>query len=382
MAEDHQQQQPPPQQQQQHLQLHPPPIPTSQATLSSVRLQHFNYLTPAGQHPSAPPQTAPTQPQQQQHYSAAVGPGPERRHYSFDADAESQRYPLGSVPAVDYDQTEGLGGISVSSYDSIDDDRIDPAMRGYPYHGDKHINYHASDHDVPYMASSLYPGNSYTIEDGNYASRSGGGPFGAGTGGGAGAAGDRTPSDISSSISPPNGQIGNNKYSTIPPGERLARALSIEEQNRLAIEEDKRRRNTAASARFRVKKKQREQALERAVHEATEVKTALETRVTQLEMENRWLKNLLTEKNENLLSRLAALQPADLEKLEQQQQQQSENSSSGVSSTSTSSSTTVTQPSTTSTAKKSEANTASSSGRKPIKPKPTPTVGVGTDLDN
>lgn len=217
------------------------------------------------------------------------------------------------------------------------------------------------------MASSLYPGNSYSVEEGGYPSRSGaGGPSGPG-------GGDRTPSDISSSISPPNGQIGNNKYSTIPPGERLARALSIEEQNRLAVEEDKRRRNTAASARFRVKKKQREQALERAVHEATEVKAALETRVTQLEMENRWLKNLLTEKNENLLSRLAALQPSDLEKLELQQQQQE---SSGLSSTS--SSTTVTQQS---ASKKSEANTTSS-GRKPIKPKPTPTVGVGTDHDD
>lgn len=104
MAEDHQQKQ--------------PPIPTSQATLSSLRLQHFNYLSPASQH-----QPAPTQ-----HYPS--GPGPERRHYSFDTDTESQRY-----PAVDYDQTEGLGGVSVSSYDSIDDDRIDPAMRGYPYHG-------------------------------------------------------------------------------------------------------------------------------------------------------------------------------------------------------------------------------------------------------
>ncbi|KUL88051.1 hypothetical protein ZTR_03915 [Talaromyces verruculosus] len=357
MAEDHQQKQPP----QQHHQLHPPPIPTSQATLSSVRLQHFNYLAPTGQHPPAPPPTT-----QQQHYPSV--PGPERRHYSFDTDTETQRYPLGAVPPVDYDQTEGLGGISVSSYDSIDDDRIDPVMRGYPYHGgDKHINYHASDHDVPYMASSLYPGNSYSAEEGSYPSRSGpGGPSGPG-------GGDRTPSDVSSSISPPNGQIGNNKYSTIPPGERLARALSIEEQNRLAVEEDKRRRNTAASARFRVKKKQREQALERAVHEATEVKAALETRVSQLEMENRWLKNLLTEKNENLLSRLAALQPSDLEKLEQQQQQQE---SSGAS---TSSTTTVTQQS--SASKKAEVNTASS-GRKPIKPKPTPTVGVGTDHDD
>jgi hypothetical protein len=39
---------------------------------------------------------------------------------------------------MDYDQTEGLGGISVSSYESIDEERspIDPAvMRPYPYHG-------------------------------------------------------------------------------------------------------------------------------------------------------------------------------------------------------------------------------------------------------
>ncbi len=39
------------------------------------------------------------------------------------------------------------------------------------------------------------------------------------------------------------------------------------EANRLAIEEDKRRRNTAASARFRIKKKQREAALENATKE-------------------------------------------------------------------------------------------------------------------
>ena len=67
----------------------------------------------------------------------------------------------------------------------------------------------------------------------------------------------------------------------------------------MVAEEDKRRRNTAASARFRVKKKQREQALERTVREATELNATLEARVAQLEMENRWLKNLLTEKHEN-----------------------------------------------------------------------------------
>ncbi|KAF9885333.1 hypothetical protein FE257_013050 [Aspergillus nanangensis] len=74
-------------------------------------------------------------------------------------------------------------------------------------------------------------------------------------------------------------------------------ALSVEEAARVAAEEDKRRRNTAASARFRVKKKMREQALETTVKETNDKNTALEARVTALELENQWLKNLITEKN-------------------------------------------------------------------------------------
>ncbi|KAF6843981.1 regulatory protein cys-3 [Colletotrichum musicola] len=73
---------------------------------------------------------------------------------------------------------------------------------------------------------------------------------------------------------------------------------SFEEQSRLAAEEDKRRRNTAASARFRIKKKQREQALEKSAKEMTDKVQALEQRITLLETENRWLKNLVMEKNE------------------------------------------------------------------------------------
>jgi hypothetical protein len=73
--------------------------------------------------------------------------------------------------------------------------------------------------------------------------------------------------------------------------------LPSDHQSRMAAEEDKRRRNTAASARFRVKKKQREQALERTVKEVKDRNTALEVKITQLEMENKWLKNLVTEKN-------------------------------------------------------------------------------------
>lgn len=74
-------------------------------------------------------------------------------------------------------------------------------------------------------------------------------------------------------------------------------AMSVEEAARVAAEEDKRRRNTAASARFRVKKKMREQTLESTVKETSEKNAALEARVTALELENQWLKNLITEKN-------------------------------------------------------------------------------------
>ncbi|KAK4984034.1 hypothetical protein LTR66_008627 [Elasticomyces elasticus] len=69
-----------------------------------------------------------------------------------------------------------------------------------------------------------------------------------------------------------------------------------EDTSRVAAEEDKRRRNTAASARFRVKKKQREAALEKSAREMTEKMQRLEARVGQLEMENKWLKGLIIEK--------------------------------------------------------------------------------------
>lgn len=66
---------------------------------------------------------------------------------------------------------------------------------------------------------------------------------------------------------------------------------------RLAAEEDKRRRNTAASARFRVKKKQREQALEQTAKELENKTSQLEQRIGQLETENEWLRGLVVEKN-------------------------------------------------------------------------------------
>ncbi|KAJ5811027.1 Basic leucine zipper [Penicillium robsamsonii] len=72
---------------------------------------------------------------------------------------------------------------------------------------------------------------------------------------------------------------------------------SAEEASRHMAEEDKRRRNTAASARFRVKKKQREAALEQTVKETTDKNDILEARVSQLELENHWLRGLIMEKN-------------------------------------------------------------------------------------
>ncbi|KAI8090241.1 uncharacterized protein B0P05DRAFT_329413 [Gilbertella persicaria] len=62
-------------------------------------------------------------------------------------------------------------------------------------------------------------------------------------------------------------------------------------------EEEKRKRNTAASARFRIKKKQREQTMEKTVKEMAEKSTTLENRVKELELEIKFLRNLLIEKN-------------------------------------------------------------------------------------
>lgn len=75
------------------------------------------------------------------------------------------------------------------------------------------------------------------------------------------------------------------------------KGLNDEDLNRLAIEEDKRRRNTAASARFRVKKKQREQALEMEAKELRERVAVLEKEVDTLKTENGWLRGLITDKH-------------------------------------------------------------------------------------
>ncbi|KAK9721063.1 hypothetical protein K7432_003740 [Basidiobolus ranarum] len=66
---------------------------------------------------------------------------------------------------------------------------------------------------------------------------------------------------------------------------------------KLENDEDKRRRNTAASARFRIKKKLREQALEQAAKDMSNRANLLEQKVKELEMEIKWLHTILVDKD-------------------------------------------------------------------------------------
>jgi hypothetical protein len=60
----------------------------------------------------------------------------------------------------------------------------------------------------------------------------------------------------------------------------------------------RRLRNTAASARFRAKKKAREASLERSTRSQKEKLQSLEDRIKELEEENKFLKNLIMEKKD------------------------------------------------------------------------------------
>lgn len=78
-----------------------------------------------------------------------------------------------------------------------------------------------------------------------------------------------------------------------------------------AMSDEKRRRNTAASARFRIKKKQKTINLERSVSDLTGRAEELEREVTDLRRENGWLKEIVMLKgtrftSANLSQRLAS----------------------------------------------------------------------------
>ena len=69
--------------------------------------------------------------------------------------------------------------------------------------------------------------------------------------------------------------------------------LAARQMTPLTAAEDKRRRNTAASARFRAKKKEREAAMEQKAKELEERVTELERECESLRKENGWLKGLV-----------------------------------------------------------------------------------------
>ncbi|KAI7850922.1 hypothetical protein BDC45DRAFT_572597 [Circinella umbellata] len=79
----------------------------------------------------------------------------------------------------------------------------------------------------------------------------------------------------------------------------ISSTMEDKNEDQIAADEDKRRRNTAASARFRIKKKMREQAMEQNVQEMKAKSDRLQNRVNELELEVKWLRNLLIEKREN-----------------------------------------------------------------------------------
>lgn len=120
--------------------------------------------------------------------------------------------------------------------------------------------------------------------------------------------------------SPSSSVLGEKRKSTFHQedvdGEELSAADSFsrddpEYSTKVAAEEDKRRRNTAASARFRQKKKLREQALEQTAREQSVRAEQLENRVRELEMEVRWLRGLIVEKDTRLQAATMTLQRLD-----------------------------------------------------------------------
>ncbi|GJJ75541.1 hypothetical protein EMPS_07899 [Entomortierella parvispora] len=107
-----------------------------------------------------------------------------------------------------------------------------------------------------------------------------------------------TPSDIGGNASGESlgSPISTSSPSTpYSPGAVQAEGMSAAAKQE--AEDDKRRRNTAASARFRHKKRLREQILEKTAQEMTAKSDRLQARVRELEMEIKWLRGLVVEKD-------------------------------------------------------------------------------------
>ncbi|KAI9496706.1 hypothetical protein BDB00DRAFT_104331 [Zychaea mexicana] len=102
---------------------------------------------------------------------------------------------------------------------------------------------------------------------------------------------------------PPTTTTNNNNTSSSGDGNITSSSSETNDSEKFLAEEDKRRRNTAASARFRMKKKMREQALEQTAKEMSDKAEELEKRVKELELEAKWLRALVVEKDPKLLDK-------------------------------------------------------------------------------
>lgn len=103
------------------------------------------------------------------------------------------------------------------------------------------------------------------------------------------------------SDSPSTGKEADSK----PKSALKKRKSSTDETEKVAHDDDKRRRNTMASARFRQRKKLREAALEQKAKEMTAKVESLEKKVDTLEKEAKWLRSLLVEKDGSLPSEIS-----------------------------------------------------------------------------
>ncbi|KAJ4353901.1 uncharacterized protein N0V89_005632 [Didymosphaeria variabile] len=100
-------------------------------------------------------------------------------------------------------------------------------------------------------------------------------------------------------ISPLQPQYNGTAFPTPYPDSNASSAPS-EDPLIADVEEDKRKRNQAASARFRQKKKQREQQMMEQTRDMQEKNKRLEGEVEGLKRENTFLKKLLVEKIDNM----------------------------------------------------------------------------------
>ncbi|KAI0768631.1 hypothetical protein BD413DRAFT_479044 [Trametes elegans] len=93
------------------------------------------------------------------------------------------------------------------------------------------------------------------------------------------------------------------------PSPEAAAHLDPTELESVALAEDKRRRNTAASARFRIKKKQWTLNLERTISDLSGRVEELEREAAELRRENGWLKEIVMLKSKRFAGVVPDLEP-------------------------------------------------------------------------